>query len=109
MQPILIGSDRDRFILSAGHGSMLLYSILHLAGYPGVELDDLKNFRQVGSKTAGHPEYGHISGAEMTTGPLGQGLTTAVGFCDCRKDGCQLGTETIFAITTPMSSMVTVV
>jgi transketolase len=70
--------DRDRFVLSAGHGSMLLYSLLHLAGY-GVTLDDLKKFRQLGSLTAGHPEYGSIKGIETTTGPLGQGFSNAVG------------------------------
>jgi len=69
---------RDRFVLSAGHASMLLYSILHLTGY-GVSLDDIKSFRQLGSPTAGHPEYGHAPGIETTTGPLGQGISTAVG------------------------------
>ncbi|MBL8590855.1 MAG: transketolase [Methylobacteriaceae bacterium] len=71
--------DRDRFVLSAGHGSMLLYALLHLTGVAGVTLDELKNFRQLGSKTPGHPEYGHTPGVETTTGPLGQGLATAVG------------------------------
>ena len=71
--------DRDRFVLSAGHGSMLLYALLHLTGYEGVSLDQIKSFRQLGAATAGHPEYGHCPGVETTTGPLGQGLATAVG------------------------------
>jgi transketolase len=71
--------DRDRFVLSNGHGSMLLYSLLHLTGYPGMTIDELKSFRQWGSKTAGHPEYGHAAGIETTTGPLGQGLAGSVG------------------------------
>ncbi|MYH57194.1 MAG: transketolase, partial [Boseongicola sp. SB0675_bin_26] len=72
--------DRDRFILSAGHGSMLLYALLHLTGYEDMKLDQIKRFRQLGSITAGHPEYGHAKGIETTTGPLGQGLSNAVGF-----------------------------
>ena len=71
--------DRDRFVLSAGHGSMLLYALLYLTGYEGVSSDQLKAFRQWGSKTPGHPEYGHTPGVETTTGPLGQGIATAVG------------------------------
>ncbi|MEO0620471.1 MAG: transketolase [Pseudomonadota bacterium] len=71
--------DRDRFVLSAGHGSMLLYALLHLTGTGGMTMDALRNFRQLGQPTAGHPEYGHAPGIETTTGPLGQGIATAVG------------------------------
>src|SRR5262244_1852720 len=71
--------DRDRFVLSAGHGSMLVYALLHLLGYEKMTVDEIKRFRQLGSITAGHPEYGHTPGVETTTGPLGQGLANAVG------------------------------
>ncbi|CAM3014716.1 transketolase [Paracoccus aminovorans] len=71
--------NRDRFVLSAGHGSMLIYALLHLTGYEQMSLDQIRNFRQWGAITAGHPEYGHVEGVETTTGPLGQGIATAVG------------------------------
>src|SRR3546814_670502 len=71
--------DRDRFVLSAGHGSMLLYALLHLTGYPGMTIEELKRFRQLGSRTPGHPEYREVPGAETTTGPPGQGFRNAVG------------------------------
>jgi len=77
-------SDRDRFVLSNGHGSMLIYSLLHLSGYE-LPIEELKNFRQMGSKTPGHPEYGYAPGIETTTGPLGQGITNAAGMALAEK------------------------
>ena len=76
--------DRDRFVLSGGHGSMMLYSLLHLAGFK-LGMEDLKQFRQFGSLTPGHPEYGHTEGVETSTGPLGQGIANGVGMAIAEK------------------------
>ena len=78
-------ADRDRFVLSAGHGSMLIYSLLHLLGYEQMSIEALEDFRQLNSPTPGHPEFGHTPGVETTTGPLGQGIATAVGMAMAEK------------------------
>ena len=98
--------DRDRFVLSAGHGSMLIYSLLHLTGYARQTLDDIKHFRQLGSPTAGHPENGHASGIETTTGPLGQGLAMRSAWRSPSGISTR-ASATTWSITAPSSSPAT--
>ncbi len=96
--------DRDRFILSAGHGSMLIYALLHLTGYQDMTLDDLRQFRQLGAKTAGHPEFGHAAGIETTTGPLGQGIANAVGMAIAERHlNARFGDELVSHFTYVMA------
>lgn len=97
--------DRDRLVLSAGHGSMLLYALNHLLGYRDMPMSELRAFRQLGARTAGHPEYGHAEGVEVTTGPLGQGIATAVGMALAER--LQAARTPICATTTPTSSPAT--
>src|SRR5262245_42524977 len=92
--------DRDRFVLSAGHGSMLIYALLHLTGYPSVTLEDIKNFRKLGYKTPGHPENFVTPGVETTTGPLGQGIATSVGMAIAERHlAAQFGSEIVDHLT----------
>ena len=96
--------DRDRFVLSAGHGSMLLYAINHLLGYADMGLGQLRAFRQWGARTAGHPEYGHAEGVEVTTGPLGQGIATAVGMALAERiKNARYGTDLVDHFTYVMA------
>ena len=97
-------ADRDRFILSAGHGSMLIYALLYLTGYKQMTLEQIKNFRQWGAITAGHPEYGHVDGGGNHHRPLGSGYFQRRGLCHGRRKSCAPNSARKWSITTPMSS-----